>query len=187
MANGGWQAEVKDWIISIGIALVLAFFIRTFIVELYLVSGPSMEPTLQNDNRLVISKFIYRFRIPERGEVIVFKYPKDPDRDFVKRVIGLPGDKIAVKSGVVYVNGVAQHENYMKRDSGGHYIPKENLLQFDEYPERLVPEGTIFAMGDNRYNSLDSRDFRVGFIPLDMIKGKALLVFWPLSDWKTLP
>ena len=79
--------EVKDWVVSILVAVVLAFFIRYFIVELYLVDGPSMRPTLLNQERLVVNKFIYRFRAPERGEVLVFRYPQDQSRDFIKRVI----------------------------------------------------------------------------------------------------
>jgi signal peptidase I len=85
--------EIKDWVISILIAVVLAFFIRYFIVELYMVEGPSMRPTLVNGERLVVNKFIYRFKAPEKGEVLIFKYPKDPSRDFIKRVIAVAGDK----------------------------------------------------------------------------------------------
>ncbi|MCR5559344.1 MAG: signal peptidase I, partial [Schwartzia sp.] len=86
--------EIKDWIVSIAIAVVLAMGIRYFIVELYLVDGPSMRPTLQSAERLVVNKFVYRFRAPERGEILVFRYPRDPSRDFIKRVIAVPGDTI---------------------------------------------------------------------------------------------
>ena len=88
-------SEIKDWIISIVVAVALAMFIRTFIVELYVVDGPSMRPTLESEERLVVNKFIYRFRVPEKGEVLVFQYPRDPSRDFIKRVIATPGDTIA--------------------------------------------------------------------------------------------
>lgn len=190
MGNGGWQSEAKDWIISIGIALVLAFFIRTFIVELYLVDGPSMQPTLHHGDRLVVSKFIYRLRSPERGEVIVFKFPKDESRDFVKRVIGIPGDKVEIKKGTVYLNDVPQTENYMQRDRGiidGRVNAADWEAYFDNFPARVVPAGTVFVLGDNRYNSEDSRHRDVGFVPESLIKGKAMLVFWPLSNWQTLP
>ena len=96
--------EIKDWVVAILIALVLSFIIRYFIVELYLVDGPSMRPTLQSAERLVVNKFIYRFRPPERGEILVFRYPKDPSRDFIKRVIAIPGDTIEIKDGRVFVN-----------------------------------------------------------------------------------
>ena len=105
MSTIDWGQEVKDWVVSILIAVVLALFIRYFIVELYLVEGPSMRPTLVHSERLVVNKFLYHFRTPERGEIIVFRYPRDPSRDFIKRVIGLPGDMIEVKQGQVYRNG----------------------------------------------------------------------------------
>ena len=137
-------SEIKDWIVSIVVAVALAMFIRTFIVELYVVDGPSMRPTLESEERLVVNKFIYRFRPPEKGEVLVFQYPRDPSRDFIKRVIATPGDTIEIR------------------------------------------EGRVFVMGDNRNNSEDSRFADVGFVPYDLIKGKALLVFWPISQYKTL-
>ena len=167
--------EIKDWIVSIAIAVVLAFFIRYFIVELYLVDGPSMRPTLQSAERLVVNKFIYRFRPPERGEILVFRYPRDPSRDFIKRVIAGPGDTIEIRDGRVYVNAALLNEPYILSKTRGNY------------PLATVPDGHIFVMGDNRNNSEDSRFADVGFVPFDLIKGKAMLVFWPISQFKTLP
>ena len=167
--------EIKDWVVSIAIAVVLAFFIRYFIVELYLVDGPSMRPTLQSAERLVVNKFIYRFRAPERGEILVFRYPRDPSRDFIKRVIAIPGDTIEIRDGRVYVNAALLNEPYILSKTRGNY------------PLATVPEGHIFVMGDNRNNSEDSRFADVGFVPFDLIKGKAMLVFWPVSQFKTLP
>ena len=167
--------EIKDWIVSIAIAVVLAFFIRYFIVELYLVDGPSMRPTLQSAERLVVNKFIYRFRPPERGEILVFRYPRDPSRDFIKRVIAVPGDTIEIRDGRVYVNAALLNEPYILSKPRGNY------------PLATVPDGHIFVMGDNRNNSEDSRFADVGFVPFDLIKGKAMLVFWPVSQFKTLP
>ena len=167
--------EIKDWVVSIAIAVVLAFFIRYFIVELYLVDGPSMRPTLQSAERLVVNKFIYRFRAPERGEILVFRYPRDPSRDFIKRVIAIPGDTIEICDGRVYVNSALLNEPYILSKTRGNY------------PLATVPEGHIFVMGDNRNNSEDSRFADVGFVPFDLIKGKAMLVFWPVSQFKTLP
>lgn len=167
--------EIKDWIVSIAIAVVLAFFIRYFIVELYLVDGPSMRPTLQSAERLVVNKFIYRFRHPERGEILVFRYPRDPSRDFIKRVIAVPGDTIEIRDGRVYVNAALLNEPYILSKTRGNY------------PLATVPDGHIFVMGDNRNNSEDSRFADVGFVPFDLIKGKAMVVFWPVSQFKTLP
>ncbi|MDR3563833.1 MAG: signal peptidase I [Negativicutes bacterium] len=167
--------EIKDWVISILIAVVLAFFIRYFIVELYMVEGPSMRPTLLNGERLVVNKFIYRFKTPERGDVLVFRFPKDPSRDFIKRVIAIPGDTIEIKDSRVFLNGQLQNEPYILERSR---IP---------FPLKTVPEGHIFVMGDNRNNSEDSRFSDVGFVPFDLIKGKAIFVFWPLDQLKSLP
>jgi signal peptidase I len=167
--------EAKDWIVSIVIAVALALFIRQFIVELYVVDGPSMRPTLQSQERLVVNKFIYRFRAPERGEILVFRYPRDPSRDFIKRVIAVPGDTIEIKDGRVYVNQQLMNEPYILEKT------------LSDYPESVVPGGHIFVMGDNRNNSEDSRFADVGFVPYDLIKGKAVLVFWPLDKLKSLP
>ena len=167
-------AEIKDWAISIVVAVALAMFIRTFIVELYVVDGPSMRPTLESEERLVVNKFIYRFRVPEKGEVLVFQYPRDPSRDFIKRVIATPGDTIEIREGRVLVNDQLLTEDYILEKTRS------------EYPKSTVPEGRVFVMGDNRNNSEDSRFADVGFVPYDLIKGKALLVFWPISQYKTL-
>lgn len=175
MNNSTLGQEIKDWVVSILIAVVLAFFIRYFIVELYMVEGPSMRPTLVNSERLVVNKFIYRFKQPERGDVLVFRYPRDPSRDFIKRVIAVAGDTIEIKDGRVFLNGQLQNEPYILEKTRS------------SYSLATVPEGTIFVMGDNRNNSEDSRFKDVGFVPLDMIKGKAVMVFWPLDQMKTLP
>ena len=167
--------DAKDWGISIIAAVVMALLIRTFIVELYIVDGPSMRPTLQHEERLVVSKFIYKLRDPEKGDILIFKYPRDPSRDFIKRVIAVGGDTIEIKEGRVYVN-----DQMLKED----YILEKTRT---EYPKVTVPNGTVFVMGDNRNNSDDSRFADVGFVPLDMIKGKAMLVFWPLDKLQTLP
>ena len=167
--------EAKDWVVSIAVAVVLAFFIRQFIVELYIVDGPSMRPTLQSQERLVVNKFIYRFRPPERGEILVFRYPRDPSRDFIKRVIAIPGDTIEIAGGHVMVNGELLNEPYILEKTRS------------EYPLRIVPPHTLFVMGDNRNNSEDSRFADVGFVPYDLVKGKAMVVFWPISEIKSLP
>lgn len=172
--NTSLGAEIKDWIISIAIAVVLALVIRHFVVELYLVDGPSMMPTLQNQQRLVVNKFLYRMREPKRGEIIVFQYPSDTSRDFIKRVIALPGDTIEIKSGHVFVNDELQNEPFILSQTRG------------DYPLTTIPEGHIFVMGDNRNNSEDSRFPDVGFVPFSLIKGKAVLVFWPLNALHTL-
>lgn len=175
MKSSSLGEEIKDWIVSILIAVVLAFFIRHYIVELYMVEGPSMRPTLQNGERLVVNKFTYRFNKPAKDEIIVFRYPRDPSRDFIKRVIAEPGDTIEIKDGRVFVNGQLLNEPYILDKTRGSY----NLA--------TVPEGHIFVMGDNRNNSEDSRFRDVGFVSYDLVKGKAMMIFWPLDHIKSLP
>lgn len=175
MSKTNLGEEIKDWVVSIIIAIVLAFFIRYFIVELYMVEGPSMRPTLINGERLVVNKFIYRFKQPEKGDIVVFRYPRDPSRDFIKRVIGVAGDVIEVKDGKVFLNGQLLNESYILERTRG------------SYPAATIPDGHIFVMGDNRNNSEDSRFRDVGFVSLEMLKGKAVMVFWPFDQMKTLP
>ena len=167
--------EIKDWVVSIAAAVVIALLIRTFIVELYVVDGPSMRPTLQHEERLIVNKFIYYVRSPLKGEILIFRYPRDPSRDFIKRVIATAGDTIEIKEGRVYVNDQLLNEDYI--------LEKTRT----EYPKTTVPDGTIFVMGDNRNNSEDSRFADVGFVPLNLIKGKAVMIFWPTDEIKTLP
>lgn len=167
--------EVKSWIVSITSAVLVAVLIRYFIVELYVVDGPSMQPTLQDGERLVVNKFIYHWRDPLRGEVVIFRYPRDHSRDFIKRVIAVGGDTIEIKDGHVFVNDALVNEDYIAEKTR------------TEYPKQTVPEGTLFVCGDNRRNSLDSRFPDVGFVPLELVKGKATLIFWPVADLAALP
>ena len=167
--------EVRSWILSIASAVIVALLIRHFIVELYVVDGPSMQPTLLNGERLVVNKFIYHWRNPLRGEVVIFKYPRDHERDFIKRVIATGGDTIEIKDGHVFVNDALVNEDYISEKTR------------TEYPKQTVPEGTLFVCGDNRKNSLDSRFPDVGFVPLELVKGKATFIFWPIDYVAALP
>lgn len=167
--------EAKSWILSLAAAVIVALLIRHFIVELYVVDGPSMQPTLQDGERLVVNKFIYHWRDPLKGEVIIFRYPRDHNRDFIKRVIATGGDTIEIKDGHVYVNDALVNEDYIAEKTR------------TEYPKQTVPEGTLFVCGDNRRNSLDSRFPDVGFVPLELVKGKAALIFWPVANFASLP
>lgn len=152
---------------TILIALVIAMFVRAFVVESFVVEGPSMEPTLYDHERLLVFKPLYRVSEPHRGDVIVFRYPADPRRDFVKRVLARGGETIEIRSGQVYVDGELVDEPYLA-DVGSSSMP----------PLEVLP-GQLFVMGDNRSNSEDSRQF--GFVPMRYVKGKAFLVYWPPS------
>jgi len=164
-----WKSEVWEFVQAIAIAAVLSFFIITFVMQSFVVEGSSMYPTLSDRDRLFVNKFIYRFREPQRGEIIVFRYPADPSRNFIKRVIGIPGDRVAVSGGVVYVNGVPLDEPYINEPMRG------------TYPERVVPKNTVFVLGDNRNHSQDSREPSVGFVPYEYIVGEAFVRYWPLT------
>ena len=173
------------------VAFLLAFLLRTFVVQVFYIPSASMEPTLQRQDRMVVEKITYQFRDPARGEVVVFAgdepvpsgeqsaaasivrgvgqfigvVPADA-RDFVKRVIGLPGDTVLIEDGVVTVNGTAIEEEYVVNADDRSSGPYE------------VPEGALFVLGDNRPNSADSR-FGLGFIEIDDVVGRAAFVLWP--------
>lgn len=150
-------------------ALVLALVIMTFVARAFTVEGPSMLPTLHSGERLVVERITYLIREPRRGEVVVFRYPLDPREYFVKRVVGIPGDRVAIRGGYLWVNGQRLEEEY---------VTSRALRPF---PEVQVPEGHYFVMGDNRNNSEDSRDPRVGFVPRELIVGRAVWRYWPVE------
>lgn len=150
-------------------ALVLALVIMTFVARAFTVEGPSMLPTLHSGERLVVERITYLFRDPRRGEVVVFRYPLNPREYFVKRVVGIPGDRVAIRGGYLWVNGQRLEEEY---------VTSRALRPF---PEVQVPEGHYFVMGDNRNNSEDSRDPRVGFVPRELIVGRAVWRYWPVE------
>ena len=147
-------------------AAVLSLVIITFVVQAFYIPSGSMEPTLMVNDRILVAKFLYRFEPIARGDVIVFRYPLNPQRDFVKRVMGLPGDRAQLKEGVVYVNG--------QRISEKGYTIKPD---FGNYGPVTVPQRQFFVLGDNRNNSEDSRFF--GYVPRDNIIGKAIFIYWP--------
>jgi len=149
-------------------AAVLSLIIITFVVQAFYIPSGSMEPTLMVDDRILVAKFLYRFEPIARGNVIVFRYPLNPSRDFVKRVIGLPGQHVQLKDGYVYVNGdrISESGYTIHRDLGN-------------YGPITVPPSQYFVLGDNRNNSEDSRFF--GYVPRANIIGRAVFIYWPVS------
>lgn len=174
------SSTIGDWIMSIVIAGCLAFSIRTFLVELYVVEGKSMYPSLEHHERLVVDKLSSFFHLPERGQIIIFRFPKDETRDFIKRVMAVEGDTVEMVDGKVYVNGKRLKEEYIWNDDP----VGQNR---SNYPKSIVPKDCVFVLGDNRNNSEDSRYDDVGFVPNSLIKGRALCVFWPLTEMRSLP
>lgn len=149
---------------------VLIFIVIRFVIQSYHVEGTSMQTTLTSDNYVIVNKVSFLFHAPERGDVIVFHYPLDTTRDFIKRVIGLPGDDVKVDSTHVWVNGVLLKEPYV------------NLSENPKAEEWKVPANDYFVMGDHRSVSDDSRDW--GYVPKDFIVGKAVVVYWPTQSWQ---
>lgn len=175
--DSSWQDVASDWFVSIIVAVALAFCIRTFLVEPYLVQGNSMYPFLKNQERLIVDKLSYFISKPERGEIAIFRYPKDESRDFIKRVIAVEGDTVEMRNGKVIVNGQELVEDYIwKQDPKG--------ANMSNFRKSVVPKGTVFVLGDNRNNSLDSRYAEVDFVPLRMVKGRALVCFFPFSNMR---
>jgi signal peptidase I len=192
--TAGRGSFLRELPVLLLIAFVLAFLLRTFVLQVFYIPSSSMEPTLQIDDRMVVEKVSYRLRGPERGEIVVFEgdtfdvggeqrtiatrvvrgfgqflgvVPASA-RDFVKRVIGLPGDEILIEGGQVYVNGEALDEPYVVYDDGSDFGPV------------TVPDGHLFFLGDNRPNSSDSRR-SLGFVPLDHVVGRSTVIIWPFD------
>lgn len=175
----------REYAEALVMAVVLALFIRTFVVQAFKIPSGSMLPTLQIGDHLLVNKFLYGIRIPivgkrilplrspQRDDVIVFIYPQDPSKDFIKRVKALPGETIEIRNKVLYVNGQAVED-----DNGFYEGTPERMARAprDNFGPFLVPEGTVFVMGDNRDHSHDSRFW--GTVPIDDILGKAFVLYW---------
>jgi signal peptidase I len=153
------------------LALVLFLAINTVTARIQ-VDGKSMEPSFQHRDNVIVNKLTYRFSELQRGDVVVFPYPHSPEEDYIKRVIGLPGDRLAIRDGQVYINEVPLNEPYIKSPA------------MADYPETTVPEGKVFVLGDNRNDSSDSRSW--GPLPIASILGKAVFVYWPLPQIGTV-
>lgn len=162
--------ELLEWILVIVVAAGAALLIRTFVFEPVRVDGNSMQNTLQNNEYMIVTKYQYLFNDPERFDVVICRYPGRGNTNFVKRVVGIPGDTVAVRNGTLYVNGEAVDEPYID------YRPTYAMA------ETLVEEGHYFVLGDNRPNSNDSHAAGVGQLTRDQIVGKVRLVVWPLSS-----
>ena len=161
----------REIVETIALTLIIFIVIR-FAIQSYRVSGISMQPGLQNDEYVVVNKMAYLFHAPDRGDVIVFHYPLDTSKDFIKRIIGLPGDTITYDSTTVRVDGTLLNEPYISQAAN----PEGKTL--------VVPANEYFVMGDNRPASDDSRDW--GFVPKDDLVGKAVMVYWPFSNWELI-
>jgi signal peptidase I len=208
------KSQARQYVESIGAVVFVALVLRSFVVEAYQIPSGSMIPTLSVGDRIWVNKLIYgvrlpfsdikfgvHYREPRRGEIIVFSHPKEPDKDLIKRVVGVGGDRIELRDDTVYVNGVpcprdhegareywdfSEFENQWQHRRGDAWNESLGAAHFTtlydpamgnpNYPETTVPPGSLFVMGDNRDNSADSR---TGFfVPLNLVRGRAMVVWW---------
>ncbi|MFZ0132198.1 MAG: signal peptidase I [Desulfobacterales bacterium] len=184
------KSRLRENIEAILVAILLALFIRTFVVQAFKIPSGSMKDTLLIGDHILVNKFIYGvklpylqkviipFKDPKRGDIIVFKFPIEPEKDFIKRVVGVAGDVIEGHNKTIYVNGVPLVENYtIKTDP--HIFPG-GVQARDNFGPITVPAHSLFVMGDNRDQSFDSRFW--GFVDLKMVSGKAFMIYW---SWNT--
>lgn len=208
-ASKSFFEELRSFLKTIVIIVVLALFVRVSFVEAYKIPSGSMIPTLQIGDYILVNKlrfgirvpktlrfpqgfelpwedgFILRYSTPRRGDIVVFTRADDPvtledesRTNLIKRVIGLPGEEVEVRGTSVFVNGVLIKENYARWIEGGPI--------FNNFGPQVVPEDSILMLGDNRDNSRDSRFWSDPFIPIDRVKGNAVIVYWSLYDWKRI-
>ena len=163
---GGIGLWVRDLLVSVAASVLII----TFLYQPVRVEGTSMLPRLEDHDRLFINKFVYRITAIERGDIVVFHYPRDPEKSYIKRVIALPGDRLRVDRGLVWLNGNPLPERYVPEE----YKDSRSMTEI------VIPDGSYFMMGDHRSISSDSREF--GPVDRDLIYGKAVFVYWPARD-----
>jgi signal peptidase I len=163
---GGIGLWVRDLLVSVAASVLII----TFLYQPVRVEGTSMLPRLEDHDRLFINKFVYRITAIERGDIVVFHYPRDPEKSYIKRVIALPGDRLRVDRGLVWLNGNPLPERYVPEE----YKDSRSMTEI------VIPDGYYFMMGDHRSISSDSREF--GPVDRDLIYGKAVFVYWPARD-----
>lgn len=167
------KSSLREMVEVVVIAFALAFLIKTFVVGNFWIPSESMLPTIEVNDKVVVTNFSYWFDGPQRGDVVVFKYPLDTKKDYIKRCIGVPGETVEFRDSKLYVNGELVEEPYLPEG-----------LTFDDYGPVVVPEGQYFMCGDNRNKSSDSRVW--GFLDEKLIIGKAQCIYWPFARWSTL-
>jgi signal peptidase I len=167
------KSTLREFVETLLLTLLIYVVVRSFLFENYRVVGRSMDPTLEDNQFLAVNKLGYRLHDPQRGDIIVFRDPRDDGRKLIKRVIGLPGELVEVRDGQVYVDNQAMPEAYI--ESPGRY----------SYPPTEVPEDEYFVLGDNRNNSSDSHNW--GMLAKNLIVGKAWVSYWPPALWGVLP
>jgi signal peptidase I len=203
------KSTAREYIEAAAIAVILALFIRAFVVQAFKIPSGSMKPTLLVGDHILVNKFIYgiklpftdrylvQFTKPKRGDIVVFKWPRNEKKDFIKRVIGVAGDQVEIRDDMLYVNGkkietehvgtfrdrsLPRADKYLELlGESNHYI-LDVYRQNENFGPVTIPKDSLFVMGDNRDNSRDSRYW--GFVSLNKLKGKAMIIYWSWPEWK---
>jgi signal peptidase I len=168
-AKSRWHPHLWGWARDLLISIGISAFIIIFLYQPVEVEGTSMLPGLQDQERIFVNKFVYKFEAIQRGDIVVFHYPLDPSKSYIKRVVGIPGDHVRIRDGQVYVNGILLREPYVPAE----YFDVRSMV------ETSVPPDSYFVLGDHRSMSDDSREF--GSVDQRYIFGKAVLVYWPVQ------
>lgn len=180
--KSGWF----DWVKGLLVAFALAFIIRIFFFAPIIVDGPSMQPTLHDRDQMIVNKLKYRFSKPERFDIVVFH--ASVQKDFIKRVIGLPGEHVRVKDNTLYINGKEVEEPFLQetKEKMKPYQTLTNDFKLEDLPGnyQVIPENHVLVLGDNRVNSTDSRMF--GVVSMDQIVGRTSLIYWPFHRMQIL-
>lgn len=182
---------ILEYAKSAAIAIALALVIRAFVVQAFKIPSGSMEPTLMVGDHILVNKFIYGvklpfvnktiipFKEPKRQDIVVFIFPRDKSKDFIKRVIALPGEKVEIRDNKIYIDDKLYPDPY------GHYENSKGTYVFrGKFGPVKVPEGHVFVLGDNRDHSYDSRYW--GFVPIEYLRGKAMIVYWSWPNWNRI-
>ena len=195
-----WKKALKENLKSLFIALIIALFVRAFVVQAFKIPSGSMLETLQIGDFLLVNKFIYGIRMPftnkiilpisnpKRGDIVVFQFPKDKSKDYIKRIVAIEGDRVKVINNELYINSQKIEENYIKVESIGDYVRDEvfpfsykEYTKTNDFAEITIPKDSYFALGDNRNKSYDSRYW--GFVHKKHLRGKALIIYW---SWENI-
>lgn len=184
----GWQ-QIREWVVVIGVAVLIATFLRAFVVQQFYIAGPSMETTLFGDDRVLVNKLSYRFGEPSRGDVVVFdRVTGDGNTvqhdDLIKRVIGLAGEEVEIRSCDVFINGAKIDEPWLPAAMRDQNLAPADRCGTPDIAAVVVGEGQVYLIGDNRPMSFDSRMF--GPVDSDLIVGRAVVIIWPPADMSLL-
>lgn len=182
------SSEWMDWIKIIIVALIIALIVRKFFFSPIIVDGPSMQPTLHDQDKMIVNKFIYHLKEPERFDIVIFH--ANEQKDFIKRVIGLPGEHVKVEDNILYIDGEEVDQSFLKPNEQSEIVYP--IFTNDFTLERLkgnydvIPDNHVLVLGDNRNNSTDSRSSALGLVSMDQIVGKTSFIFWPFDRIHTV-